>query len=598
MTVRLPCSRLLAGDRLWIPVVAAASLVHVWITSARLDSSLYFDAIHTYLPLAREFMASGWRFLLAPESARVPPLSYIWPALFAADPDTIKHANIVASALVPFLLFDAGRKSFSCSAGGFAAWLYATSPLISPWIPQVLSEPPFFVFTAIWIWALAYVCDGNKVLIPVAALACGFSLLTRPIWFYPVSLSIPLLWLWLKWRREPAGALVGSQLLGLVLPAVVLAKNLWLFGLPMIAVGAGAALYYGNHPMTGGIDPPLLLLGYDHAGGDHLSFTGDHHLKAIGLDMIASRSIADNIAFFWRKLEYNVLFTSFDLSRCWWNDRAFRIAELVFAGVGFWALRGRIFGTLLGIGVVLQLMQHLPLLYNQRYSIGALELPLTLLAGTGLAVTMVSIFRGRTTQLARGAARNGRLFSRAIAFLVIAMTVVAVLAGNRVRQGPVPQPLLRGFPSEVLLDWSAAPVRADAQADRHQEGQLDAKHPGLEIQIPALPLTRVENQAWELEISVSSALGERCREVDLAYLRASWHADTPESGIRLKVLDDGMRHRYAVGATRSFSPLFPGEPGILRARLDCPQGAVANISRVRFVQSRLHEYYRNFLIRY
>ena len=543
-------------------------------------------------------MASGWRYLLAPESVRVPPLSYIWPALFAADPDTIKHANIIASALIPLLLFDAGRKSFSCSAGGFAAWLYATSPLISPWIPQVLSEPPFFVFTAVWIWALAYVCDGNKGFVPVAALACGFSLLTRPIWFYPVLLSIPLLWLWLKWRREPAGALVGSQLLGLALPAAILAKNLWLFGLPMIAVGAGAALYYGNHPMTGGIEPPLLLLDYDHAGGDHLSFQGDHNLRAIGLDMIASRGIAENIAFFWRKLEYYLLFTPFDLSQHWWNDRAYRIAELVFAGAGFWTLRGRIFGTLLGIGVVLQLMQHLPLLYNQRYSVGALELPLILLAGTGLAVILVSIFRGGSIPWAEGMARNDRLPSRAIAFLLIAMAAVAVVAGNRLRQGPVPQPLLLGFPSEVLLDWSAAPAPADAPADGHREGRLDAGHPGLEIPIPALPQTREHNQAWELEISVSSGPGGSCREVALAYLRATGRSETPESGIRLKVLDDGKRHRYAVGATRSFSPVFPAEPGILRARLDCPQGAVANVSRVRFVQSRLHEYYRDFLIRY
>ena len=184
-----------------------------------------------------------------------------------------------------------------------------------------------------------------------------------------------------------------------------------------------------------------------------------------------------------------------------------------------------------------------------------------------------------------------------VAFSVIAMALVAVLAGNRLRQGPVPQPLLRGFPSEVLLDWSAAPAPADVQADGHPQGRLDAGHPGLEIQIPALSLTRVENQAWELEISVSSGTGLRCREVDLAYLPASGHADTRVSGIRLKVLDDGKRHRYAVGATRSFSPLFPGEPGMLRARLNCPEGAVANIGRVRFVQSRLHEYYRDFLTR-
>jgi hypothetical protein len=177
------------------------------------------------------------------------------------------------------------------------------------------------------------------------------------------------------------------------------------------------------------------------------------------------------------------------------------------------------------------------------------------------------------------------------------MAVLAILAGYRLQQGLPPRPLLQGFPSEVLLDWSPAPAPADAQANRHREGQLDAAHPSLDIRIPALPLTRENNQAWELEISVFSGAGGTCGSVGLEFTGASGHADTPAGGVQLKVLDDGKRHRYAVGATRSFSPLFPGEPGVLRARLDCPEGTVANINRVRFVQSRLHEYYRDFLMR-
>ena len=59
MTARFHPSRFLAGNRWWVPVLLAASLAHAWMTFTRLDATLYFDALHTYLPLAREFMASG-----------------------------------------------------------------------------------------------------------------------------------------------------------------------------------------------------------------------------------------------------------------------------------------------------------------------------------------------------------------------------------------------------------------------------------------------------------------------------------------------------------------------------------------------------------
>jgi len=170
-------SRRLAGGRLWIPVVVAASLMHAWITSARLDSSLYFDAIHTYLPLAREFVAAGWKSLLAPESGLAPADVYLWPALFAADPGTIKHAISLPVRWFRFCFSMQGEAALLL-CGRFAACCMRLSADLAL-DSQVLSEPPFLVFTAAWIWRwptsvmATRFCSGGR-------LACGLSLLTRP----------------------------------------------------------------------------------------------------------------------------------------------------------------------------------------------------------------------------------------------------------------------------------------------------------------------------------------------------------------------------------------------------------------------------------
>src|ERR1035437_3749393 len=209
-----------------------ALLIQASLAAYYWQPELHYDAVHSYLPLARAFMASGPDFLLQLESTRAFPMTYIWPALFAGAPDVLRAGNIGASLVTTGLFFLIGRQIGTPLTGTFAAWIHALSPLILPYVPTALSEPPFLLFTA----------------------GLGLSILTRPLWLYWTLLAIPCFWFL---ARRPQVAHRASELrrasayhLGaLLLPGLFLLKNVWLFGLPALAALTGTGLYYGNHPL-------------------------------------------------------------------------------------------------------------------------------------------------------------------------------------------------------------------------------------------------------------------------------------------------------------------------------------------------------------
>ena len=60
---------------------AIATLIGWHTFSKRFGYPVHTDAELTYLPAARAFLEQGWAYLLNPESYRVVPLAYLWPAL-------------------------------------------------------------------------------------------------------------------------------------------------------------------------------------------------------------------------------------------------------------------------------------------------------------------------------------------------------------------------------------------------------------------------------------------------------------------------------------------------------------------------------------
>ena len=322
-----------------------------------------------------------------------------------------------------------------------------------------------------------------------------------------------------------------------------------------------------------------MLLNYDNAGADHLSLAGERGLRAISEDLVLSRSVADDVAFFAKKILYVLFFTPLDLAQGPANDRSLRILELILAGVGFWACRRHLVAWLLAAGVVLQTGQLMPLLYTQRYSIGALELPLIILAGVGFAVLGESL---------AGEASGRPRLSRWWVLTMLGATIAAVAAGNVLRQIALPEPALTGYPSQVLLDLVPAAGAWTALPDGRQQ---------LDVDIPALTVPAWRNLIWDVRMSVSSAGGTECRHATLIFARQP-STEVPGGGeVGIRIVADGSERHYAVGAARDVSPVSPAAPGVLRLRLDCGQNAVATGLGIRLIESQIYEYYDDFLVR-
>lgn len=579
-----------------------ALLIQASLAAYHWKPELDYDAVHVYLPMARALIASGPDFLLQLESTRAFPMAYIWPALFAGAPDAIRVGNIGASLVTTGLFFLIGRQIGTPLTGTFAAWIHALSPLILPFIPTALSEPPFLLFTALWLLGLARLFGRQRYAGMLIIAGLGLSILTRPLWLSWTLLAIPCFWFL---ARRPQAAQRASELrrasayhlAALLLPGLFLLKNLWLFGLPALAALSGTGLYYGSHPLTRGLEPPLLMLNYDHlrqgqfaleteAGSgrkkwvvvdsqaaDVRSIPTDRVLSHWARQFVKQRDFLENAEFFLRKAGYSLFFTAYDFPADFLNLRSYRVCELLLALFGVLACFRQPVVALLAAGFVFQLFQLSAIMYSARYSIGTLEPLLILLAAVG----MTSIVQRR--QAAGDSIIGSWRTSSSRQLIVVLSLAAAIVAGYWERKfGLPPSPSTDGVPLSVALDRSAiaAPVAAGDQ---------------VSAVIPVKGVApRQINAIWEIEMSIKHSPSRRCRSIELSF-------DTPApqfvgyrpAKLLMPVLDDGLRHIYRVSASPNASlnpsPLFPAGDGSLRLTADCGRDTQVEINRLRLIES-------------
>ncbi len=205
-----------------------------WSLTKRLSPALEFDARHTYLPFARRLIESAPEFLRSEQSLYVAPFSYIYPALFGADPAAIKFANIALFLVLIGLTYRIGLQLHSRLAGVVAALLLAVSPSIKPFVPTVLTEPPFLFLTGTWLWAIAEgQVSRRRGWWVVAGVALGLAILTRPTYFLfaPVALVVSGA-AWFVQRKSDTGIARGLVLvhsIALALALLAIFRNAWLF---------------------------------------------------------------------------------------------------------------------------------------------------------------------------------------------------------------------------------------------------------------------------------------------------------------------------------------------------------------------------------
>ncbi|WP_279214356.1 hypothetical protein [Delftia acidovorans] len=387
-----------------LPVVFCA----VRSVSELLDIGTPFDTTHTYLPLAKGLLEDSTNFWHRQEILKTAPGTFVYMALWGADLLTIKTVNLAMALLTLMMLFDTCRRVAGWAAGSTAAWLYAVSPTLFPLSVAPMMEPPFLFLVTLWFWASSW-CITEKsrhfataLGIFLAGTALAAATLTRATYMYWIpaaALGFGALGYSSFLNHRSAWKRISTiHLLAAVLVGGYILHNALEFKKPAIAVGAGAALYFGNNAMIGGQEPPYFGLGHDEGaitgGAGHLSIEGDARLISAAKLIISETPPLTLAKMYTNKMGALLFFSKSHMTsygaRLW---RAFLLVlalTAVFLGYRLpviWLISGAAF---------YQLVVHIPVLYNQRYSISALDIPLTLLAALGVGMLFQQKSRART----------------------------------------------------------------------------------------------------------------------------------------------------------------------------------------------------------
>lgn len=396
---------------LFLCVLAGWVVVQNYLVLAM--QNLPFDSRITYLPLAQEFLDSGLAVFSNPQSVHVPPGSYLYMALVGADPDNVRLLNLgMAMASVFMIYFLVGGVSGSL-AGLFAASFYALNPFLHSILIQPLSEPPFIFFSLLWLLGLVQACNSQRplawILLSVLGLSC--SILTRGILFYWVYAAILVaLGIMLFARAAESKSRARKILLVHVLALIpvwgYIYHNDRTHDVPMIATGSGAALYFGNNPATGGYEPPYFGLYHDQwlvtVPGSHLSPENDARLTFAAKGLISDMGAAAFLGLTLNKLSANMFFSKTGLGEKLYQYRSARLILFFLAGVALvFAVRNMLAVMLVGL-LVYSVVILSPAMYNYRYSLGAIEVPLLLVAGIGAASLVAQRAKRRYIILAIG----------------------------------------------------------------------------------------------------------------------------------------------------------------------------------------------------
>lgn len=570
-------------------LLLAALALNMQSALQHFPSAMHNDS-YTYLAYARFLLADGPAFFLDPRSVRVIPMPYIFAALLGAEPLAIKIGNTVLSCLMLLVLYRLGTRLHSHGAGLAAAFLYALSPLLAEYKPAILSEPLFLFLFSLWVMAVAEIAAGRWAFVPVAGLSCGLMILTRGtyIYFLYATLLVSILMCRKPAWRETGKNLFAAHVLALVFPALVIVKNWLAFGYPALATGVGTALYLGGHPLTGGFEPPYFALGFNDnnavlQGLDHLSIAGDALLKGVGLLMLKQQSLGDLAAMYAQKVFAFVFISKAVLADSIWNVRTIRIAELVLATVGFFSLRSTLMRFFLGGALAYQVLVHMPVLYSQRYSVGALEVPLLLLSGIGIA------------SLA-GAIRDQR---RSVLKLGATATILAIAIGigewHRVHS-QVLMPDILTVPHQEIYRWDKSVLAAAGSNGVVAEGNGAYRTTEslwtLELPLPQLALKPSE-EYYVLSLGMRATAPSSGCGIGAVYYKAIDDAAYSEVKSRyFRIVGDGRQRFYHLSASPGMSPIFPAKAGSLRIAGNCPRNSRIQLDDMLLSRSTVAETYR------
>jgi hypothetical protein len=535
-------------------VVVALALHYFWLAPWMANGDQDYDALHLYYPLAARLLAQGPAFFLNPASIEAPPFSFIYPALIGVPVNDLRIVNAALSGVTLLLVFRTAWLLHSQLAGVLAAFLFALSPTLRQYLATPITEPPYLLLCAAWLWGLAeWVNGGKRRHIAASAIALVLAVLTRAILFN-WAIVLMAAFAWWTWRsrgeaqRSARFALAAYELV-LIVPMLFIAKNAILFDFPFFVTGAGNALYLGHDPVTGGYDPGYVGIPFDVGAIARnqlqLTLEAEHLLGRAGRMLIAETPPLDLLAMYARKTLAFIFVTSAEpmglLYRCW------RIGLVIFALPGLCAIRHPWLRTVLAGMLLYQVAMHVPVLYTHRYSVGGLDLWLVIAAGIGVA-SVLQPLRWRRA-------------------LVLAVAAVLGIGAGAGLYYYIPRPQAEYFRAARLPIWDGKPF---AHVFRPGDDAIEFRVEPSTYYYP-----------WNFHVLWLVATLERdrdaaaCDALDVSYRSDSDRDFQPAGTIALG--HDAAPHGYGLRPI----PLKEKEAGVLRLSLACPGKVRMNASTIR-----------------
>jgi hypothetical protein len=550
--------------------VLAAMALAAGLAYPRLQLPVSFDGAQMYLPMARRLLDQGLSFLARPESLAMGPMSYVYPAMLGASEKWVRWSNVLLFCATAALAFHAAALAHSRRAGVTAAFLVALSPTLRPYMADVLTEPPFVFLVAAWMVAVAQVARGRGTgWIVAGGAALTLAALTRPAigYFAPCMVAF---FAWRAWRatapeRAVERRLAAMHAVAFVLCAAWMLRNYAMFGLGSIAAGAGGALFLGINTLVDGFDPIYYGLGFDVGAVardmHHLSLEGDRILRAVALVQLADTPLPVLAEMFARKALAFVFVTATDTSGepLPWL-RTWRVVLVVFAACAVLFRRRSPAVAAAAAVCAYMLAAHLPLLYTHRYSVGALDVALALLAAIGLAECL-----GRPVRLAC-----------ALTAATLGVALGLVLMGQA---GPG-APRIDRSPTQVLWSRDAA-IRGLAIV------------PGTALEVAVMDAPRLH--PWDnslITIALAVTPGDArggCDALRLRYRKAEEAGYAEGRVVRVPITADGRMRALTIGTT---VPLRLNHEGVLRIEFECPYPALVEMGTISIAAPRRAMYYR------
>lgn len=553
------------------------------------SAALDFDAKTYYLPYAQQLLNDGLRFFAEEKSLRYPPMAYVYPALFGAEQLAIKVANIALSCFLVVLLYRIGQLLHSRLAGLFVAFLFALSPLFRDIIPRVITEPLFLFLVGVWFWCMAEIIINQKHrLALLGGIAFGLAILTRGSFYYFLYVAITTAGVLILRtngdQRRMWQSILSMHLIALSFPLIFIFKNWQLFGYPFFATGVGNALYFGSHPLVNGYELPYYGLGYDEGAvtmeHDHLSVIGDRLLKGVALIMLVERHWTDLLAAYTQKTGAFIFVSKAILPDTLWNIRSLRIMEVTLGVIGLLSIRQRLIQILIGGILAYQIAVHIPLLYAHRYSVGAIDLWLVILAGIGLATIL-----------------KPKSLGKVIATSLMIFIAVAIGELHRKYSKPL-SPEITKVPHQVIWQQDGrnlAPIgNIGFMLVEPGKYRLSGEPNSLDIPVRGVhQLNQTGNYVLSLRLAVVVGTESHCKKFRVLYKRLVDTGFTDSQSVRLRIENNGEMYSYNIGATLPLALISDGD---IRLSFECPSNTNVVIDSMTISEPKVAETYRQLYL--